>query len=280
MPCVQLAQLPPLPHAVDAVPSVHRPLWQQYRPPQEPLPTAPHAAVQRPPAQVGAPLPHTKQPPPLPPHAPFWAPPTHRFADEQQPPLQGVWSRPPHAVSHWPVPRLHERPAGHSAALCPVQPQAPPRHTLPVAELLQSAHTSPPPQAVEVVPVTHVPALMPVGMRQHPPLHADCALHEAVQVPVAVLHAIPVAQSLARAQPHTPLGRHAWPVALAPQSMHTPLPPHALDDVPGWHMPPEADEQQPDRHALVDEQVKLQAWLCGSQPALLLGQSPLVLQPH
>jgi len=170
------------------------------------------------------------------------------------------------AVPHAPSPACP-----HAAVHVPVAPHVgvPPAHV---------AHAAPElPHAPLPSPPTHWP---PVGS-QHPPLHAvSAAPPQAVpHVCVVVLHAWPLAQSVAALQPQASVaGRHTVPLALPVQSTQAFAPPHAVWAVPGRHEPPVP--QQPALQGAVGEQVKRHSPEVVSQPALFEGQSLAAPQPH
>jgi hypothetical protein len=100
-------------------------------------------------------------------------------------------------------------------------------HCRPADELVQSTHAPPlAPQADDEAPPTHAPAPL-----QQPPWQGCAPLHAVVHRCTPLSHAIPVGQSPAVLQPHTP-PRQAWPWVEVVQSTHTPGPPHALAEVP------------------------------------------------
>ena len=116
----QLAHVPLLPHVPGALPVTQRWLLQQVPPPHVPLPALPQVDVHDPAEQVGVPLAHTEQPPPVAPHAPLLVPAMH-CPPLQHPPLHAVSVAPPHAVPHWCVEVSHACSAGQSVAFW--QPQ-------------------------------------------------------------------------------------------------------------------------------------------------------------
>jgi len=211
------------------------------------------------------------------------------FVHPQTPPTQAVpfplpvQSRQPvpHArelVSALHVPPRQHVPAPHDPS--PAWPQAalqvPPAPQVGVPPA-QTLHAAPPmPHAPADPPATHCDPL------QQPPLQAVSLAppQVALQVCVAVLHAVSLGQSVAVLQPHWSVdAMHADPLAFPAQGMHEPEPPQAVGLVPGRQVPP--DPQQPDRHgALGTAQVKLQSLVAVSQPALAGGQSVETVHPH
>ena len=93
-------------------------------------------------------------------------------------------------------------------------------------------------------------------------------------------HAWLTGQSLALLQPHAPDARQALPAALPTQVVQLPpTGPHTVCDVPGWHVLDD-DAQQPDKHAIVAEQVFTQMPIAEHEVEPP-GQSPgNVAQPH
>jgi hypothetical protein len=164
---------------------------------------------------------------------------------------------------------------GQSAA--EVQPQFPPpaaaRHCAPALPL-HTEHIAPlAPHALVLVPATQVVPL------QQPPLHADCVAPPQLALHVCVdeSHACPVGQSAGALQPHAP-DTHAWPIALAVQSTQLCIePPHALAEVPPWHMP-FAPQHAPMHGWLALHAVEHRCVVVlHAEPA---GQSAVELQPH
>jgi hypothetical protein len=116
---------------------------------------------------------------------------------------------------------------GHTAQVLPDEPHAP---------------SDPPP--------TQLP------FEQQPPRHSCVGLHEVVHFFSVASQALPTGQSVAELQPHWPDVRHALPLALPAQLTQTlPAAPHTCCVVPGMQLPIDAEEQQPDRQVIVDEQV-------------------------
>jgi hypothetical protein len=100
--------------------------------------------------------------PPAVPQAAAAAPPTQTPV-AQQPPWQGVWLAPPHAVVQAAVAVSHAVPVGQSLAC--VQPHAPATHRCPAALAVQSEHA--PPVAPHWVGTS--PAVQAVPAQQPPP---------------------------------------------------------------------------------------------------------------
>lgn len=201
--------------------------------------------------------------PPLPPHAVFAVPPV-QLPFWQQPPLQG-WVGEQLAV-HWWLVVLHAIPAVQSEA--EKQPQPPFAQAWPVALAAQLRHARPlDPQDAPAAPGAQTPPL------QHPPLQGCVAEQLEVQRCVVALQALPVAQSLDEAQPHSPppavemqslpSGRVAHELQLAP------LEPQASGLVPATQLP---DEQQPELQGRVGEQ-PLTHWLLLGSQVVPAGQS-------
>jgi hypothetical protein len=109
---------------------------------------------------------------------------------------------------------------------------------------------------------------------QQPPLHG--AVIEQLLVQLPPLHAVPIGQSAAVAQPHAP-ATHAWPIALAVQSTHCDCAaPHAVACVPAAQVP---FAQQAPLHGCTDEQLVVHRCVEPLQAAST-GQSAAPLQPH
>jgi hypothetical protein len=168
-----------------------------------------------------------------------------------------------------------------SQALCTgqslvwVQPQAPVTQAWPLLLLLQSRQALPAlPQLAGTVPALQVP------LRQQPPLHGCEALHELVQMRVALSQAEPVLQSPAEPQPQVPppvTVRQIDPCGLDEQGAHAPPPlPQAAGIVPATHEPA---WQQPPLHSCVGLQAVVQVFVPRSQ-ARPAGQSAALLQPQ
>jgi hypothetical protein len=102
------------------------------------------------------------------------------------------------------------------------------------------------------------------------------ALHVVVHAWVVASHACPVGQSLATLQPHAP-ATHAVPDVPFVQSVHAPPgAPHAVGEVPSWHIAPSQhapSHASPAVHALAH-------WCALGSQALCAGQSAATLQPH
>jgi len=148
-------------------------------------------------------------------------------------------------------------------------------HVAPAGQVaVQLVQTPLAPHAVAEVPAEQVP---PVAAEQQPPLHVWVEEHAVVHAPVAVSQACPAGQSVATAQPHLPLARHAVPEALpAQETQAPPEAPQAAFDVPAEHIPA---LQQPPLHVSVAEQVVVHAPVVVSH-ASSAGQSVASLQPH
>jgi hypothetical protein len=168
-----------------------------------------------------------------------------------------------------------------------LQPQVPPpvtgSHTLPAVpplnRVVQLEHTPPPlPQSDCAVPATHVP---PVEAEQQPPLQGLDASHDALQVLVARLHALPAGQSAAALQPHllppVPVGTQAWPLAFARHVPQIGLPSaHSSASVPGSHTR-SFRSQHPPLHGLPARQAAPHTPFMHDWPT---GQSVETRQPH
>jgi hypothetical protein len=177
--------------------------------------------------------------------------PTAQTPKLQQPPLHG--SPDEHAVPHMPVEVSQASSVGQSVAIA--QPQTPvDRQALPDEPPGQKPHVPPSmPQARGDEPVAHMPEL------QQPPLHGWLPEHVVVHVPLLVSHASSVGQSVATAQPHVPLERHAVPELLPEHEVHMlPAAPHAVGAPPGAHVPA---LQQPPLHVWVDVHAVVHFWV-------------------
>ena len=146
---------------------------------------------------------------------------------------------------------------------------------------MQSPQSAPlAPQATPSVPVWQLP---PVAAEQQPPLHGVFMSHADPHVCVVVLHAWFAAQSLALVQPQTlvpVMSRHAEPALLPAQLPQLACPSaHAVDVVPGAHMPP---SQQPPLHGCVALHAVVQVPLVVSHdcpPGQSLGPAQLAATP-
>jgi hypothetical protein len=194
--------------------------------------------------------------------------PTAQTPKLQQPPLHA--SVPEHVVPHRPVVVSQASSVGQSLAIA--QPQTPvDRQALPDEPPGQKPHVPPSmPQARGDVPVAHMPEL------QQPPLHGWLPEHVVVHTPLVVSQASSVGQSVAEAQPHVPLDRHAVPELLPAHEVHVPpAAPHAVCPVPVAQVPA---LQQPPLHVWVDVHAVVHLWVAVSH-ASSVGQSVGTAQP-
>ena len=201
------------------------------------------------------------------PHAGRVSPGAHT-PELQQPPLQG--SPEEHVVPHIPVDVSQASSVGQSVAIA--QPQSPvDRQALPDEPPRQKPQVPPSiPQARGDVPAAHMPEL------QQPPLHGWLPEHVLVHTPLLVSHASSAGQSVAMAQPHVPLERHAVPeLPPAHEVQVPPAAPHAVCAVPGAHVPA---LQQPPLHVWVDVHAVVHLWVAVSH-ASSVGQSVGTAQP-
>ena len=111
---------------------------------------------------------------------------------------------------------------------------------------------------------------------QHALLQTCVSEHAVVHMCVVVSHAMPLAQSAFVLQPHPP-ATHAFPFALAEQSLHVPDAPQVFESVPAAHRP--FAPQQPVAHGLESEHAVVQRCADVSQTSPL-PQSEFPEQPH
>jgi hypothetical protein len=161
----------------------------------------------------------------------------------------------------------HAWPIGQSPVA--LQPQLPAMHCEPSAppHIWQVAPVEP--HAAAVLPVTQVVPL------QQPPLQVWPEAQPVEHACVVRLHALPIGQSLGALQPQLP-AMQLWPFALAVQSTHVPMVPHAAGELPGWHEPDAP--QQPLEHGCATPHAVVHTCAATSHEAPL--QSLAELQPH
>jgi hypothetical protein len=209
--------------------------------------------------------------PPVEPHALFETPMVHA-PNVQQPPLHEVCVAPPHEPEH--LCMLVSQLVMAAQSVGWLQPHTPEMHAKPFGLPLQLAHRPELPHADAVVP----PAQVPAAVLQQPPLHSCVELQLLVHWCVDTLHAVLAGQSAVTLQPHEP-ATHCEPLELPAQLTHTPAVPQVPAALPGWQVPPEADEQQPLLHSCVELHAVVHL-LVEVLHAVLSGQSAVPLQPQ